>query len=707
MRTPGVERPDALVHTKQAERENECSDHAVQQSVPRSLTHPKYRADIDGLRAIAVLSVVGYHAFPTVVSGGFIGVDLFFVISGFLITTIIVDSLGRERFSFIEFYGRRIRRIFPALLLVLAACFTLGWFVLLTDEYRQLGRHIAGGAGFVSNFLLWSESGYFDNAADTKPLLHLWSLGIEEQYYIIWPLLLWMAWKRRINPEIMVALLAIASAVLNIRGVTSDPVANFYSPQTRFWELMVGSFLACCLSRRRAFADWIAAPPDRLRDRPGILSDAIGGARGRGNVMAFCGAVLVACALALVNRQSAFPGWWAMLPVFGAALMIAAGPNAWLNRVVLSNAVLVWFGLISYPLYLIHWPALSFAGIVAGEALSNGHRLAIVLASILAAWATFRVVEAPIRSGHASTAKTLTLTALMLAVGYAGYRGYRDDGYGFRLRDRQDYAAYFENGAPDRRLFSRMRLGENYRVACDFYDMERYLRGTPSVIPRPAIARTCYERDPTKRYAVMIWGDSHGAHLYSGLRDNLPRDWQILQVTGSGCHPYVAVKPSATDHCLQSNWFALETIKAAKPDVVIVAQNDYHRVARMEALADTIRNLGVARVIFNGPTPHWTVPIPKTIANRLWINTPNRTFIGINRAVMESNRQMRSSFPESSSLKYADLIGSFCNDQGCLIYIGSDRKTGVTSWDEGHLTPVASDYLAKNLLVPLITAEAR
>jgi hypothetical protein len=151
------------------------------------LTHPKYRADIDGLRAVAVLAVVGFHAFPNLVKGGLVGVDIFFVISGFLISTIIFDSLERNSFSFLEFYSRRIRRIFPALLLVLIASFSFGWFTLLADEYKQLGKHIAAGAGFVSNFVFWNESGYFDNTADTKPLLHLWSLGIEEQFYIVWP----------------------------------------------------------------------------------------------------------------------------------------------------------------------------------------------------------------------------------------------------------------------------------------------------------------------------------------------------------------------------------------------------------------------------------------------------------------------------------------------------------------------------------------
>ncbi len=208
------------------------------------LSHPKYRPDIDGLRAVAVLSVVAFHAFPAWMKGGFIGVDVFFVISGFLITTIIFENLDRGTFSFAEFYARRIKRIFPALLLVLVASFAFGWFSLLADEYKQLGKHIAAGAGFVSNLVLWSELGYFDNSAETKPLLHLWSLGIEEQFYIAWPFFLWLAWKRNFSFLTLTILVAFLSFYLNFNGIKKDAVATFYSPQTRFWELLAGSILA-------------------------------------------------------------------------------------------------------------------------------------------------------------------------------------------------------------------------------------------------------------------------------------------------------------------------------------------------------------------------------------------------------------------------------------------------------------------------------
>jgi len=210
----------------------------------KHLTHPKYRPDIDGLRAIAVLSVVVFHSFPRLISGGFIGVDIFFVISGFLISEIIFSNLEHDSFSLKEFYRRRIRRIFPALILVLFSCLFFGWFVLLADEDKQLGKHIVGGAGFISNVVFWRESGYFDNAAVMKPLLHLWSLAIEEQFYFFWPLLLAVVWKQKWSFLTITAIVAVLSFADNVYIINKDVTAAFFLPIPRFWELMTGGLLA-------------------------------------------------------------------------------------------------------------------------------------------------------------------------------------------------------------------------------------------------------------------------------------------------------------------------------------------------------------------------------------------------------------------------------------------------------------------------------
>ena len=366
------------------------------------LIHPNYRPDIDGLRALAVMVVVGYHAFPGMIHGGFIGVDIFFVISGYLISTIIFSSLERDRFSLVEFYVRRIRRIFPALVVVILTILAFGWYVLLSDEFSQLGKHMAGGAGFVSNFILWSESGYFDRAAVTKPLLHLWSLGIEEQFYIFWPLLMAFVWKRHWSFLQITALIAIASFVINIYLINTDPVASFYSPVSRFWELMIGCVLAYIVLHR-----------------PQMISRFK-------NIRSLLGFILIGTALFLLEKTSAFPGWWALLPSLGAFLIISAGPNAWLNEKLLSGKLMIWIGLISYPLYLWHWPLLSYADIVENGAVSREFRIAAVLLAVFLAWLTYRFIEIPVRFGSRKKPIISGLLLIMsgvLIIGLLGYKG--------------------------------------------------------------------------------------------------------------------------------------------------------------------------------------------------------------------------------------------------------------------------------------------
>ena len=373
-------------------------------------THPKYRPDIDGLRAIAVLIVVGYHAFPNLLPGGFIGVDVFFVISGFLISTIIFQNIERGSFRFTDFYSRRVRRIFPALLIIFVCCYAFGWFTLLPHEYAQLGKHIASGAGFISNLVLWSEAGYFDNTAITKPLLHLWSLGIEEQFYILWPLALWLAYKNKVQWLTIIIATAGVSFLLNIWFVYSHSTAAFYSPATRVWELLLGAALA-----DKRCSQYLESLGQQLR-----------------TVLSVIGVCLLVLGVSLITSDVHFPGFWALLPTLATVLLIAVGPQALVNRTLLSNRTLVWFGLISFPLYLWHWPLLSFARIIEGEALSVNACLVIVSVSILLAWVTYACIERPIRYGARGSLKVGCLIGLSLVVGFGGFNIYKREGLEFR-----------------------------------------------------------------------------------------------------------------------------------------------------------------------------------------------------------------------------------------------------------------------------------
>jgi len=360
---------------------------------------PNYRADIDGLRAIAILSVVAFHLNPDFISGGYLGVDVFFVISGFLISTIIFRSLENGRFSFMEFYAHRIRRIFPGLILVIAFCILVGWNALLPNEFVLLGKHVFASASFTENFRLQREAGYFDVATSLKPLMHLWSLAIEEQFYLVFPLILWCAWRLRWNALVVVALIFAASFGAYVHDALYKPIIAFFSPRARFWELMAGAMLAYAMLHR-------AETMQALRSsRIGRLAVELPSGRGT-SVMSLLGLSLVGLALFGTNRVLPLPKLTGeIFAVSGAAFLIFSGPAGWVNRFVLSHRVAVFIGLISYPLYLWHWPLLSFLTIVNGNYPPFDQRLFAVLISFVLAALTFRFVELPIRQSRAYRAK--------------------------------------------------------------------------------------------------------------------------------------------------------------------------------------------------------------------------------------------------------------------------------------------------------------
>ncbi|MFM2112018.1 MAG: hypothetical protein RLZZ271_678 [Pseudomonadota bacterium] len=370
-----------------------------------------YRPDVDGLRTVAVLAVVIFHAFPSLLPGGFVGVDVFFVISGFLITGIILRDIELGQHTLRGFYARRIRRIFPALLLVLAFSMGVGWLALTANEYKQLGKYAAGAAAFLNNFLFWKDAGYFDNAAITKPLLHLWSLAIEEQFYLVWPLLLVVLVRVR-SLLWPIAVLMLASLAYSVWKVRFDVTGDFYSPLTRSWELLLGAGLACLAQRRPSLAQ--AHKP--WAGHAGLL--------------------LIAAGLVLIDETKAFPGWWALLPTVGAGLVLWAGMASAANRALLAHPAMVWVGLISYPLYLWHWPLLSFARIFEGQTPSVLMRCGLVVASVALAWLTYVLIERPIRRSKPSRLLIAALVLMMLGFLFGGYYINRNEGIKSRHYDK-------------------------------------------------------------------------------------------------------------------------------------------------------------------------------------------------------------------------------------------------------------------------------
>ncbi len=650
------------------------------------MTHPKiiYRPDIDGLRAIAVLAVVGFHLFPESIVAGFVGVDIFFVISGFLITQIIQRELADGTFTFRGFYARRIKRIFPALLLVMATSLIAGWFLLFPTKYAQLGKHVLAGATFVSNFVLRAEGGYFDSSHYTKPFLHLWSLAIEEQFYIIWPLFLWMFSGARHVLYAGTAALLLGSFYANIHTIETSPISAFFLPHTRFWELGTGAAIA-----------YFFRTPDPLAM---TTSE-----KGNRNLLSLLGALFLCFSISMLSGDS-FPGGWALAPTGGAAFIICAGQQAWLNRHVLSNRILVLLGLISYPLYLWHWVLIAFARMTLPTVEMKTLALPILAASLALAWLTYSVVEKPVR--HSSSRNLpLILLGLMIILGLAGCVCYVSEGrmgQPERYRAQNEFLRYFDNAPPALRYAKAHALFEQYGIECDFYDIEQWRLGQSTNLPRARIENTCFERNPGLPHSVFIWGDSHAQHLRPGLKAYLPHSWQLLQVTSSGCLPAIVNGiPSAKNFCEVSNAFALQSIMQAKPDVVLVAQNDGHNLATMLRLESALHKAGVKKIIFAGPTPRWITTLPDVIVSSLWPNPPERTWIGADQAVMETNHILRKNLHERNIL-YADVIAAFCTTQGCLTRLGSDVKESITSMDYGHLTPLASQFLAQTLLIKMI-----
>lgn len=535
------------------------------------LTHAKYRPDIDGLRAVAVLAVVVFHAFPSFLAGGFIGVDIFFVISGFLISTIIFENLDQNRFSFVEFYARRIKRIFPALLIVLLACYIFGWMGLTAPDFKRLGKHIVAGAGFFSNFVLLKESGYFDTAAETKPLLHLWSLAIEEQFYIVWPLLIWCAWKLRFNRLVLMLFLGSALFILNVRTSLdqSELAKLYYSPQTRFWELLIGAGLA-----------YLTLLNSRGHTKSRIeswLSSIATNHSGWANLSSFVGGGLLVIGLLSITKDKPFPGWYALLPTVGAALIISAGANAWINRKILASRVFVWFGLISFPLYLWHWPLLSFARILETDTPTVSLRIALVFLSIVLAWLTKACIENPIRFGKQSAYKAAGLALSMIAIGYVGQYTFSNEG----LSSRYGIAAL------------KMEPGR--------YECEDRKKNSG-----------CEFGNPNSDKLVVVWGDSHAEQYTNALRLALGNKYRFLAVTNGSCFmgekvvfPDVGNKKDCTT--------AIEKIKSLRGQHIyaVIRAQRWHGYAVSEkndienAVNDAITayDLRPEKVIIMGATP--------------------------------------------------------------------------------------------------------
>lgn len=453
----------------------------------------KYRREIDGLRAIAVLPVILFHAGFEFFSGGFVGVDVFFVISGYLITSIIVSDLGKGEFSFVNFYERRARRILPALFLVMLVCIPFAWLWLFPIAMKDFSQSLVAVPLFASNILFWRETGYFGAAAELKPLLHTWSLAVEEQYYLLFPVLMFVLWKlEKRFIYVTLALFFLCSLALAQWGALNKPVAAFYLLPTRGWELLLGAFAALYLNRYQPSV-------------PRALSELGSG----------LGLTLIFFSVFTYDKTTPFPGAYALVPTVGTLLIILLATEKTTFGKLIGNPVLVGLGLISYSAYLWHQPIFAFARV---RSIAEPSPILFLLLSVLAlalAYLSWKFVERPFRSSDKFTRKQIFAYSLVVSVFYisVGLFGHYSNG-----NFAQPNYSYLNS------LGEQLAVNHGLNKVCD---------GKGISLP---------ECKTNANPEIMLWGDSYAMHLTQGLLASNP-DLALVQNTMSVCGPILDIAP--------------------------------------------------------------------------------------------------------------------------------------------------------------------
>lgn len=500
--------------------------------------HLKYRPDIDGVRAIAIILTLLFHAKIPYFSGGFIGVDVFFVISGYLITSILLKNLNSKSFSFKEFYIRRIKRIFPVLIVVLVSVWLIGWNYFLLDEFKQLNKHIAAGTTFSSNFILFLESGnYFDSSSESKLLLHLWSLAIEEQFYLVWPLFLFFSWKFPKHLLKIILGIILISFLLNIFSLSYSRIMAFYFPVTRFWELLFGGVLAYInLFKQKEFDLYLI----KITNKLGIKVEI-------NNLKSFTGSVLLALGLIFCsNSEILYPGFWALFPAFGAFLLISSNSNSYINKYFLSNRVMVFIGGLSYSLYLWHWLILAFANTInAGESPISTNVFCLLLSLVLS-YLSYQLIEKPIRfSEKKRTLNILIYSPIVIGLITSLLYFYKvkplssNDPMLTKIND-----ALIDWNAPNAHIYE------------------------------------IYERSPKNNKnsgKVLYWGDSNMGQYWSRIEkmqnDRPNESKSVVFAYQTGCFPVLHISKPSENNCL--NWSEKIYKLRNNPDIdtVVIAAN--------------------------------------------------------------------------------------------------------------------------------------
>lgn len=634
-----------------------------------------YRPDIDGLRAISVALVVIYHAFPESIPNGYLGVDVFFVISGYLITGIILGSKNdSSNLWIVDFYIRRIRRIFPALVAVLAAvCIASSW-LLLQSEINRLGLHLVAASTFTSNFVLYSETGYFDAQAQTKPLLHLWSLAVEEQFYLIWPLLIYLAAKLksayRALSLLTVAAISLSALSYFMLGVNDKSFA-FYMPFTRGWQLLSGAALFMALaSRPRKHIG-------RSFGKRWVFREA-----------AYISGLLILIFLAVFLDADLVP---VGLPnagvVVASALMIAGGRDTWSSRLLAENKLAVGVGRLSYPLYLWHWPLLSFLAIHFSGAVSWQMKILAIGLSIALSWLTWKYVEHPFRFGWTLHRRrpAIILCCAMFAVGIYGYSMFAREPSAGAKQDLErplvfaggNISLYLQRTVTEKSYVESLRQERRARIragVCHLNDesmpVETFLNGR----------ETCLEMAHGKLNVIVV-GDSHAADLFMAIQSEF-KEWNVLQSTAAGCLPFSSRDAGATERCKQVMANTENFLRSNAVQLIVLAgrwqdvPNEF--VKRMSGW----KEYGVP-VVLVGPPAEYSADV-ESILPRLSASEPLDDQMGklLRTSPFVVSKKMAELSAQAGFL-YVDRVNAYCPNRKCPV-VGPDGELYIR--DYGHLT---------------------
>ena len=616
-----------------------------------------HRKDIDGLRAVAVLSVVAFHLHFAPASGGYVGVDVFFVISGYLITGILVRELARGSFSLAGFYERRARRILPALFAVLLFTSILSYVYLLPGEFQEFARSLLAAVFSISNIFFWTRAGYFSGGG---PLLHTWSLAVEEQFYLFFPLLLMFLFRKKkvwLSPS--VALVAFASFVISVIVERRFPSTNFYMPYTRTWELLVGGILALGF-----------LPPIRYR----LVRE----------VVSVVGAALIVGSVHIYTDQTVFPGLNALPPCMGAACIIFAGEaGKSLVGSLLSSQPFVFLGAISYSLYLWHWPILEFneRGFLYFGGLSHrGNVLVYLLACVALAWLSWQFIENPLRAKKVLEGrKPVFLAAFIGIAGFSSIALSILSLHGLRYRYPPAALKIVDTYASSETQEAHFRLHECFLAPPDTF--------------ATFAKNSCLHRD-VGGSNILLLGDSHAAALWNALNSQLPGT-HVLQATASNCKPFPGQDLSSVCGALMDYIYGEFLNKNRIDAVVVTARWKDRDMPEIFSVVQACRAKGIAVVVI-GPSEEYDTALPILLAYAEKdhdLGLPDRHRVTQIEAL---DRRMSVEAKTTWNAPYVSLISVLCSAKGCLQYADAGRTVPIL-FDHDHYTQAGSHFAMQQL----------